>query len=284
MSSGSARLEQWRAARSAPALPEGLADPLSCASLETAKAREGRLQFGTLGRGNHFAELQQDDAGQLWLMVHSGSRAMGPAIRQLHEAGADADAQGFKGLHHGSPRGLAYLHDLDWARRYARLNRERIAERACEVLVDVLNARPDAGEMGVLHCDHNHVCREVHGGRALWVHRKGAQRLDAGQLGIVPGSMGSPSYHVEGRGVAEALCSAAHGAGRALARGEARRRIKCRELDAQMRGVWFDARLRDALREEAPGAYKDIGEVMRAQRELVRVVRRLRPVLVYKAT
>jgi tRNA-splicing ligase RtcB len=124
---------------------------------------------------------------------------------------------------------------------------------------------------------------ERHAGQTLWVHRKGAQRVDAETLGIVPGSMGSPSFHVAGREAPEALYSAAHGAGRALSRSEARRRINVRKLDSQMRGVWFDARLRHALREEAPSAYKDIGEVMRAQRALVRIVRRLEPVLVYKA-
>ena len=124
---------------------------------------------------------------------------------------------------------------------------------------------------------------EGHGGRTLWVHRKGAQRVEPDLLGIVPGSMGSPSYHIAGRMVAEALCSAAHGAGRALPRGQARRHIRARQLDQQMRGVWFDARLRNPLREEAPAAYKNIGDVMRAQHGLVRIVRQLRPVLVYKA-
>jgi tRNA-splicing ligase RtcB len=101
--------------------------------------------------------------------------------------------------------------------------------------------------------------------------------VDAETLGIVPGSMGSPTFHVAGRAVAEALCSAAHGAGRALSRSEARQRVNVRELDSQMRGVWFDARLRRALREEAPSAYKDVGAVMRAQRELVRIVRNSTP-------
>jgi hypothetical protein len=217
----------------------------------------------------------------LWLAVHSGSRCMGPAIRRHHEGLAARDPQGLAWLDVEEPPGVAYLADLQWAVRYAALNRRRIAERACDAVAGILHAEP--AKDGWLHSDHNHVRLERHGGKALWVHRKGAQRVGSDALGVVPGSMGSPSYHVAGRDVPEALCSAAHGAGRALSRSEARRRINLRELDSQMRGIWFDARLRDAPREEAPSAYKDIGEVMRAQRELVRIVRRLDPVLVYKA-
>lgn len=117
---------------------------------------------------------------------------------------------------------------------------------------------------------------------AAWVHRKGAISARAGEPGIIPGSMGSPSFHVEGRGVAEGLYSSSHGAGRALSRSEARRRISLREFERRMHGVWYDRHLAPRLRDEAPGAYKDIGAVMRAQRSLTRVVRRLRPLLSYK--
>jgi tRNA-splicing ligase RtcB len=141
----------------------------------------------------------------------------------------------------------------------------------------------EADQPSRVEVDHNHVRREEHDGRALWVHRKGAMGLGAGEPGVVPGSMGSASFHVEGRGHPDALCSSAHGAGRALSRGEARRRIGARQLMREAGGVWFDHRIADRLREEAPSAYKEIGAVMRAQRDLVRVVRRLLPVLVYKA-
>jgi tRNA-splicing ligase RtcB len=267
--------------RAPPALHDFLREPLSAPLLERLKERDGRLELGTLGRGNHFLEVQRDDTDTLWLMVHSGSRCMGPAIRRHHEASADRDGEGFLGFDDDDARGSAYLADAAWAARYAALNREIVTERACAVLADALGAAPDLAT--TIRCDHNHVQHELHGERWLWVHRKGAQRAASGLLGIVPGSMGSPSFHVEGRGEPSSLLSAAHGAGRVLSRGVARQRIRARDLDAQMRGVWFDARLRDALREEAPRAYKDIGEVMRAQRELVRIVRRLTPVLVYKA-
>jgi tRNA-splicing ligase RtcB len=133
-----------------------------------------------------------------------------------------------------------------------------------------------------VECHHNFIRRETHLGEALWVHRKGAVPAALGEAGIIPGSMGAASFHVEGRGCEEALCSSAHGAGRAMSRDAARRAIPVRELERQMRGVWFDRRRAALLRDEAPGAYKDVHAVMRAQRELTKVVRMLRPVLSYK--
>lgn len=133
-----------------------------------------------------------------------------------------------------------------------------------------------------LFCNHNHVRAEQHHGERLWVHRKGAISAGDGEVGIIPGSMGSASSHVLGRGCAEALRSSSHGAGRCLSRSEARRRITVREMARQLHGIWYDHRGAAALREEAPGAYKDIEQVMRAQRELTRIVRRLRPRLCYK--
>jgi tRNA-splicing ligase RtcB len=123
----------------------------------------------------------------------------------------------------------------------------------------------------LLTCVHNHVRREPHGGEHLLVHRKGAISAAPGEPGIIPGSMGSPSFHVAGRGCPDALGSSSHGAGRARSRSEARHLISVRELRRQMRGVWFDHRLATDLVEEAPGAYKDIGEVMRAQHDLTKI-------------
>ena len=134
----------------------------------------------------------------------------------------------------------------------------------------------------VITTDHNHVSLEAHGGRDLWIHRKGAMPARHGEMGVLPGSMGSASFHVEGRGHAEALCSSAHGAGRALSRTAARARVTERELRRQMEGVWYDYRLSEKLRDEAPAAYKDIRAVLRAQADLVKVTRVLRPVLNYK--
>src|SRR5687767_299940 len=133
-------------------------------------------------------------------------------------------------------------------------------------------------------CCHNFVRREEHGGEWLWVHRKGANSAREGEPGIIPGSMGTFSYHVTGRSERNSLCSSSHGAGRVMSRDVARRTIGPRQLEREMNGVWFDRRLAARLCDESPGAYQDLALVMRAQRDLVRVVRRLRPVLSYKAT
>jgi tRNA-splicing ligase RtcB len=153
-------------------------------------------------------------------------------------------------------------------------------DAAAGAVADLFGARPVEGSF--FSCDHNHVRRETHFGQALWVHRKGAMSAASGELGVLPGSMGTETFHVEGRGCADALCSSAHGAGRAMSRDEARRKVSVRELERQLRRVWFDPRAAPALREEAPSAYKDVRAVLRAQRELTRIVRRLRPVLCYK--
>lgn len=252
---------------------------LSSSALCTLARRDGRLQLGTLGRGNHFLELQRDPAGELWLAVHSGSRAMGPAIRGHHMRQAEGSGA-LASLDCESPTGAAYLADVEWARSYAATSRRRMVEQVAELAEELFDARVDWGSF--FDSDHNHVAREHHAGDTLWVHRKGALHAANGELGIIPGSMGSPSYHVAGRGLPGALCSSSHGAGRAMSRSEARRRISRTQLFGDIEGVWFDHRLTQRLREEAPAAYKDIGKVMRAQRELTRVVRRLEPVLVYK--
>jgi len=269
-------------AAEAPKLPgELLERPLSTPSLEKMKSRDGRLSFGTLGRGNHFIEVQRDTEGATWLTVHSGSRAAGPMIRAHHEAHAERDRSGLLWLDADSEAGRAYTGDCEWAARYARLNRDVLLRAASSVLADVLGAEPD--DASLIACDHNHVRIEQHGGARLCVHRKGAMSLPAGTLGILPGSMGTSTFHIEGRGNGDALSSSAHGAGRCLSRSEARRHIGVKQLLEEAAGVWFDHRLAAGLCEEAPSAYKDVGAVVRAQRDLARVVRRLEPVLVYKA-
>lgn len=266
--------------RSAPALDASLSEtPLSADVLETRK-RDAARQLGTVGRGNHFVELQRDEDGRLWAMIHSGSRGMGQAIRDHHLGQTTADRSGIEWLDAESREGAAYLADAEWARAYARANRALLLDRVCAALRDAAGA--SALPETRIEADHNHVVREAYAGELLFVHRKGAQSAKLGEPGIIPGSMGSESFHVEGRGVAESLCSSSHGAGRAKSRTEARRTISRAKLFGDTRGVWFDHRLADRLREEAPSAYKDIDAVMRAQRELVRVVRTLRPLLVFK--
>ena len=253
--------------------------PLSTPRLQKLAEREGRIELGTVGRGNHFVELQRDeDDGTLWLMVHTGSRAMGPAIQAHHEASAPRPRDAV--LDATSPAGHAYLSDVGWALEYARVSRRVIAVAVAEVAHDLLGIEPDLEAL--VDCHHDAVSEEEHAGERVWVHRKGAVHAALGAPVLVPGSMGTASFHAEGRGHAAALTSSAHGAGRAVPRGEARRRFGPREIERQLAGVLVHpSRLRD-LGDEVPDAYKDVRAVMRAQRDLVRVVRRLRPVLVHK--
>ncbi len=253
---------------------------LSHTRLEALRRSEGALEFATVGSGNHFLEIQADEDGRLWLMVHSGSRALGQAIRDHHLEHAHFATNRLRALDAKSDFGAEYLHDASYARLYAEASRRAIAEAAGGVLATTLRAH--LCWETVITTDHNHVSLERHGGRDLWVHRKGAMSARSGEPGVLPGSMGTVSFHVEGRGEAGALCSSAHGAGRALSRTAARRRVTEREFRRQMAGIWYDIRLTGSLRDEAPSAYKDIRAVLRAQRDLVKVLRTLRPVLNYK--
>jgi tRNA-splicing ligase RtcB len=269
---------------SAPsAMPECLLEtPLSHPRLEKLKGRDGRLQLGTLGRGNHFLEFQRDDEKRVWLTVHSGSRGMGQAISAHHAAltRREPASQCPASFEADSPAGRAYLNDAAWAEQYAAENRLAILAAVGALLEDQFAAEFERDSL--IHANHNHVRFETHGDCRLWVHRKGALSAAPGEAGVVPGSMGSASFHTLGRGLPESLCSSSHGAGRALSRTDASQQIGEKRLLAEMRGVWFDQRQASKLRDEAPSAYKDIFAVMRAQRDLTQIVRRLRPVLNYK--
>jgi tRNA-splicing ligase RtcB (3'-phosphate/5'-hydroxy nucleic acid ligase) len=272
---------QRRSRRNVMPLPRELPpEDLSHPSLVAAVRDEARLQLGTLGGGNHFVELQADGEGRLWLMIHSGSRAVGQAVKAYHLARATIRSASMMALDAGTDEGRAYLHDQEWARAYAHANRQAMAEQVVGAMKELLRIAPI--ESTSIACDHNHVRAEPHFGQTLFVHRKGAMPAGAGEPGVVPGSMGTVSYHVQGRGCADSLRSSAHGAGRLLSRGAARERFTRQDLRRQMGDVWFDPRLSQALREEAPRSYKDVRAVMRAQGDLVRIVRTLRPLLVYK--
>jgi tRNA-splicing ligase RtcB len=213
-------------------------------------------------------------------MLHSGSRGLGQAIRDHHLAKGITGRSGLRFLEADSPEGDAYLQDVAWALAYADASRLAMATAVREVLGRVLGVGAD--ETTYVACNHNHVRREVHDGEPLWVHRKGAISAAARERCLIPGSMGTRSFHVEGRGCLEALSSSAHGAGRRLSRTDACRTLSAKDVTRELKGVWFDHRLTSGLREEAPSAYKDVDAVLRAQHDLVRIVRRLRPVLCFK--
>jgi tRNA-splicing ligase RtcB len=262
-------------------LPLALADePLSHPRLEKRKVRDGRVEFATLGRGNHFIEFQADQADQLWLMLHSGSRAMGRAIKEHHLLNARTSRSGLLFLDADSEAGQAYLADLTWACRYADESRRAMVDVVAGLVNQLFGIRVDTDSL--ICCNHNHVAREMHFGEEFWVHRKGAISARDGEAGIIPGSMGTASFHVSGRGCVDALCSSSHGAGRLMSRAEAFKTIPVKEFCRQMHSIWFDHRLTGKLRDEAPAAYKDIQSVMHAQRELTRTVRKVRPILSYK--
>lgn len=255
--------------------------PLSGECLNKLKYRDARVQLGTLGRGNHFVEIQESNAGSLHLLIHSGSRAVGQAILSHHLRYADIDSDSkARFLTADSDAGKAYLNDMEWARGYAKANRWKILQAVDQTLQDVgFKVEIDSA----IDKDHNHVEREVHDGGELLVHRKGAQRLDDDEVSIVPGSMGEASYLVSGRGCQAAMYSCAHGAGRQLARKEAANQISVKDLKRQMGNVYFDQSKSRRLLDEAPAAYKDIRLVMKAQKLLVRIEQPRWPVLNFKA-
>jgi len=212
-------------------------------------------------------------------MIHSGSRCMGQAVRGFH-LGHCNRVDSMLALDADTPQGKAYIHDMYWACAYADANRRAMSEAVSEVIKREFAV--SVVEDSLIACDHNHVARETHFNQQLWVHRKGAMPAGADVAGVLPGSMGTCSFHVAGRGCVESMRSSAHGAGRALSRNAARQKIRANDLARQMRGIWFDYRHADSLRDEAPSAYKDIRAVLRAQHELIRVTRTLRPLLNYK--
>ena len=254
---------------------------LSHETLASRLDKDGAVQFGTLGRGNHFLEIQADDADRLWLAVHSGSRGMGQAIAAHHLSRAERANTGILFFNPTDPKGRAYLQDAAFAVDYARRSRRRLLEAAEMLLGELCGVEGD----WTTYFDsvHNFVRIEAMDGEAL-IHRKGANSASEGEPSLIPGSMGTPSYQVVGKGRREALCSCAHGAGRSLSRTEARRAVSTRRFSNEMKGIYYDRDRIEKLRDEAPGAYKNIDRVMRAQKPLVRRIRKLWPVLSYKGT
>lgn len=226
-------------------------------------------QFGTLGGGNHFIELGQDENDDLWLMVHTGSRFLGGLLARHY---------GKKTLEIGSDEAHAFMRDHEVVLDYAAESRRAIASAVLALFPSVLHQQPRFEES--IDLVHNFVKFESQEGRSIAVHRKGACRAREGELGIIPGSMGTSSFIVRGRGVAESYASSSHGAGRVLARGQAFRTLRPSDLQRDMKGIIWSGS--DKLRDESPRAYKDIRHVMKAQSELVGQVHTLRPLLSVK--
>lgn len=245
--------------------------------------------LGTLGTGNHFIEVCLDEADRVWLLLHSGSRGVGNRIgsyfieRAKHELRADGVELPDRDLAYlrESTRGFDdYVEAVGWAQDYARLNRRLMMDAVVAALARTKGVPPFELSGEVVNCHHNYVARETHFGADVLVTRKGAVRARLGDLGIIPGSMGARSYIVRGKGNPDSFMSCSHGAGRALSRGEAKRRFS---LEDHARATAAVECRKDAdVIDETPAAYKPIEAVMEAQKDLVDVVHTLRQVVCVK--
>ncbi len=245
------------------------------------------LQLGSLGGGNHFLECCLDESTpepNVWLLLHSGSRNIGKTLADIHISRAMKLSHNNSLPDHelavflaGTPEMQAYRHDLYWAQRYAALNRKIMMDRFFGVLKSLV---PQAEKVNEINCHHNYVAEEMHFGEELIVTRKGAISAKKGEMGIIPGSMGTCSYIVEGLGNEEALTSASHGAGRRMSRNKAKKAFTIEDLKEQTKGVECSKDV--GVLDEIPGAYKDIDKVMAQQESLVKITAKLKQILCVK--
>jgi tRNA-splicing ligase RtcB len=261
-----------------------------------AIAPNWRLQLGSLGSGNHFIEVSLDERDRVWLFLHSGSRGVGNKLATRHIKVARAWCErawiqlpdpDLAYLVEGTDEFWAYLRDLRWAQHFALLNREEMMARAAQCLADFMGRDVPAAE--TIQCHHNYT-EQMSGdlmrywksrpaGRSghVWLSRKGAIDASSGKPGLIPGSMGTASYVVTGKGNKLSLNSSPHGAGREYSRSAARRTFTRMQLDAAMQGIEW--RHTDAFLDEIPGAYKDIDQVMADAADLVEVRHTLRQIV-----
>ncbi|MEG3790728.1 RtcB family protein [Lysobacter sp. CCNWLW3] len=264
--------------------------------LEAVRARHPKVrndkvdkQLGTLGGGNHFIEICLDEADAVWVMLHSGSRGTGNLIgtyfieqarRQLERRvlGFHLPDKDLAFFLEGEPLFEEYVEAVSWAQDYARENREAMMAR---VLHEMRQRLPKFQlEKMAVNCHHNYVQREQHHGESLLITRKGAVSARAGELGIIPGSMGTCSYIVRGKGNADSFHSCSHGAGRVMSRTQARASITLKQHREATAHV--ECRKDAAVIDESPAAYKSIDAVMAAQTDLVEVLHTLRQVVCIK--
>jgi tRNA-splicing ligase RtcB len=257
--------------------------------LSDRKGSRAAGQFGTLGSGNHFVEVCLDEQDRVWIVLHSGSRGIGKLLADRHIDAAkglmrryfiELEDPDLAYLVEGTPEFDEYIADMLWAQDYAAANRARMLELVVAALAQFLG-HPVAF-LETRNCHHNYTEREQVHGRALWITRKGAIRARVGDFGVIPGSMGTSSFIVEGLGNVASFCSSSHGAGRRLSRSAARRELTVADLGARMQGKAWNEGQADDLVDEHPDAYKDIASVMDAQSDLVRIHHELRQVLNYK--
>jgi tRNA-splicing ligase RtcB (3'-phosphate/5'-hydroxy nucleic acid ligase) len=254
-------------------------------------------QFGTLGSGNHFVEVSLDQRGTVWTVLHSGSRGIGNQLATHHIGKAkglmreylstlpDPDLAYFT---EGTPEFDEYIGDMLWAQRYAYESRAKMNSALLASLAEAISPKHPAKEKAitvqVVNCHHNYTEREQHGGKDLWITRKGAIKAGDGDLGVIPGSMGTDTYIVRGKGNPDSYNSSSHGAGRKISRGQAKRSLDKATLRTQMQGKAWNAESASALIDEDPRAYKDVRQVMADQSDLTEILHVLTQVLNYKGT
>lgn len=256
-------------------------------SVESAEniAPNWRLQLGSLGGGNHFIELSADEQGRVWAFLHSGSRGVGNKLAQKHIKIAQNLNRKWKiQLPHPDLAYLvedtdefwAYIRDLQWAQKFAALNRDEMMDRVLGCLSAFMGMEP-VRYLEEIQCHHNYTSLEHHFGRQVWLTRKGAIDAWDGVRGLIPGSMGDKSYVVTGKGNKLALCTAPHGAGRVHSRASARRAFTMEQLEASMKGIEW--RHDVAFLDEIPAAYKEIDTVMADAADLVQIDHTLRQLI-----
>lgn len=256
----------------------------------------GYFQVGTLGGGNHFIELQEDEEGFLSVMLHSGSRHFGKSVCDyFHQKAREQNCRWYSQvpdeyrlafLPVDTLEGRQYLNWMNLSMDFARENREKLMLAVKAVLEKWIGRYTDLELKyeGEINCHHNYAALENHFGENVWVHRKGAVRAREGELTVIPGAMGSYSYVVRGLGNPESFCTSSHGAGRAYSRRGAMEAFSCEEVmvDLKNQGVILGKKNKKDVAEESRFAYKDIDRVMENQKDLVEPVRRLRTIGVVK--
>ena len=246
-------------------------------------------QLGTLGGGNHFIEICLDSDNAVWVMLHSGSRNVGKTLAEVHISKAkdtmkkmfidlpDPDLAYFA---QSTPEFKSYVEDVEWCQAYAFENRKEMMRRVLRQMAFIFNGGEPLQTVMEVNCHHNYLSRESHYGENVIVTRKGAVRAREGDLGIIPGSMGTASFIVRGLGNPESFNSCSHGAGRRMSRSAARKTFTKKDLEDQTLGV--ECRKDEGVIDEIPGAYKNINEVMQNQSDLVEIVASLKQVLCVK--
>lgn len=245
--------------------------------------------LGTLGSGNHFIEVCLDEAGDVWFMLHSGSRGIGNRIgthfielakQDMRKHHKNLPDENLAYLEEGADYFDDYVEAVHWAQDYARMNRARMMHAVVKGVRETPHVPEFEAELMAVNCHHNYVAKETHYGEEVFVTRKGAVRAGKGELGIIPGSMGARSYIVRGKGNEESFCSCSHGAGRVMSRRQAKKQFSVEDHMKATEGV--ECRKDKNVIDETPGAYKDIDSVMKAQEDLVEVVHTLKQIVCVK--